>query len=275
MYFKDCVDEIFFMNLLSGTVAGASQVIVGHPFDTLKVRLQTGSSKGLFRCVIDMFKSEGLFSLYKGIGSPLMGIGFSNAILFSSNAHFLEKLVVYPMEINEKYSTKRFQNIALAGGLSGALMGIVNCPIELVKVRLQLEKGHQNIFQLSYKILKGPTGIRGLYKAFRITILREIPSFAMYFSTYDYIKNEHHSLKFFAGGIAGIAAWLPAYPQDVIKSNMQSLGGEANTINQIKKIYQTNGLRGFFRGFVPTLLRAFPANIATFVTYEWMMNNFK
>lgn len=268
-------EGMFFQNLLSGTCAGAAQVVVGHPFDTLKVRLQTDPSKGLLGCVKDMYKNEGILSLYKGISSPLLGIGFSNAILFTSNAIFLS-LLNGTNELNMKRN-ERLKNVALAGAFSGAMMAFANCPIELVKVRLQLQKANQKgvgILQLSYKILKGPKGIRALYKGFPITVAREIPSFAIYFSLYDYLKHEHPSLKLFAGGIAGIAAWLPAYPQDVIKSNMQSLDGERKTIEQIKKIYKSNGLKGFFRGFLPTLLRAFPANIATFATYEWMMGQF-
>lgn len=38
-----------------------------------------------------------------------------------------------------------------------------------------------------------------------------------------------------------------------------------------KKIYQENGVRGFFRGLTPILLRAFPVNASALFAYEGLM----
>ena len=60
-------------NSASGTVAGMAICLVGHPFDTLKVRLQTQPVenplyKGLLDCFLKTVKGEGLGGLYKGVG---------------------------------------------------------------------------------------------------------------------------------------------------------------------------------------------------------------
>ena len=60
-------------NSVSGTVAGIAICLVGHPFDTLKVRLQTQPVnnpvyKGLTDCFIKTLKWEGIGGLYKGVG---------------------------------------------------------------------------------------------------------------------------------------------------------------------------------------------------------------
>ena len=60
-------------NSLSGTVAGVAVCLVGHPFDTLKVRLQTQPVnkpvyKGLIDCFFKTLKWEGIGGLYKGVG---------------------------------------------------------------------------------------------------------------------------------------------------------------------------------------------------------------
>ena len=60
-------------NLVAGTVAGISVCLVGHPFDTLKVRLQTQPVsnpiyKGLTDCFLKTLKWEGIGGLYKGVG---------------------------------------------------------------------------------------------------------------------------------------------------------------------------------------------------------------
>lgn len=77
-----------------------------------------------------------------------------------------------------------------------------------------------------------------------------------------------------SGGFAGIAAWLPCYPQDVIKSVIQSHETRLTVLEASRKIYKTSGVKGFFKGFTPTMIRAFPANAATFLGYELIMSTF-
>jgi solute carrier family 25 carnitine/acylcarnitine transporter 20/29 len=68
------------------------------------------------------------------------------------------------------------------------------------------------------------------------------------------------------GGLAGFFYWAPFYPIDVVKSALMGdshLAGQrkySGTLDAVKKLYAANGIKGFYRGFVPCLARAFPAN---------------
>jgi hypothetical protein len=74
------VDQI--KSFLSGGFAGIASVLVGHPFYTLKVRLQTSDQyKGLADCFRQTIKREGPRGLYKGMTSPLIGVTPSTASL--------------------------------------------------------------------------------------------------------------------------------------------------------------------------------------------------
>ena len=60
-------------NLISGTAGGIGITLVGHPFDTLKVRLQTQPVdkpiyRGLTDCFVKTLKWEGIGGLYRGVG---------------------------------------------------------------------------------------------------------------------------------------------------------------------------------------------------------------
>lgn len=61
--------SIPFTDLVAGSVAGASQVIVGQPLDTIKTRAQT-SPPGMFKGPMDILaqtaRKEGVLALYKG-----------------------------------------------------------------------------------------------------------------------------------------------------------------------------------------------------------------
>ncbi|CAG8698065.1 3940_t:CDS:2, partial [Cetraspora pellucida] len=125
----------------------------------------------------------------------------------------------------------------LAGALTGSVMAFVNTPVELLKVQLQTQKNqkppvpnpYRGVFDIAVRIY-ATNGITGLYHGLPITIIRDIPSFATYFFAYEGIKKiignyNHNGNKnqlttpelLFAGGMAGIACWIPCYPQDVIK----------------------------------------------------------
>jgi solute carrier family 25 carnitine/acylcarnitine transporter 20/29 len=123
-------------------------------------------------------------------------------------------------------------------------------------------------------------GAAGLYRGFSATLVRDLPSFAGYFFFYEAAKRsvsrwdnrtEAELTPFellFCGGLAGFGAWLPAYPQDVLKSRMQSSPQRVSLGAALRGLLHESGWRGLFRGFSPTMARAFPANAATFMAFE-------
>jgi len=67
-------------DLFAGGVAGSASVIVGHPFDTIKVRMQTQTSiRGGNSSPLATFRS-----LFSGMGAPLSSAAIVNAIIFAS-----------------------------------------------------------------------------------------------------------------------------------------------------------------------------------------------
>lgn len=76
--------------------------------------------------------------------------------------------------------------------------------------------------------------------------------------------------------MVGLGAWIPCFPQDVIKSKYQSDITIKTVWGCIKDLYAKGGLRIFSRGLGITLLRAMPVNAATFGAFEMtkrMMQN--
>jgi solute carrier family 25 carnitine/acylcarnitine transporter 20/29 len=65
-------------SLAAGGFGGVCAVIVGHPFDLVKVRLQT-AEKGVYSSAIDVVRKsiarDGLKrGLYAGVSAPLVGV---------------------------------------------------------------------------------------------------------------------------------------------------------------------------------------------------------
>ena len=75
-----------------------------------------------------------------------------------------------------------------------------------------------------------------------------------------------------AGGLAGGVFWLSVYPTDVIKSLIQVDDHRSpkykGTTDAFRKVFASEGVKGFYRGFGPAMARSVPANAACFLTYE-------
>ena len=117
-----------------------------------------------------------------------------------------------------------------------------------------------------------------LFKGLSATFTREVPGFAIYFSTYEYLKNKFYTSQkkdidivssFVFGGIAGSNAWLFIYPQDRIKTIIQSNNtNKVNVMELIKNTYQNGGLRQFYSGFSMAIARAVLLHSGTFCMME-------
>ena len=67
-----------------------------------------------------------------------------------------------------------------------------------------------------------------MYKGFLVSILRDVPSYAVYFGSYEYLKflisgdhsNNSFGVKVLSGGIAGVASWACIYPIDIVKTKI-------------------------------------------------------
>lgn len=101
----------------------------------------------------------------------------------------------------------------LAGAFSGLVNSFLSCPIELLKIRLQnqsKEKMYKGNIDLIQKIWKAK-GWSGFYRGLGITIIRETPSYGVYFASYEILTNSLGSdssvALLTAGGLAGVCSF--------------------------------------------------------------------
>ncbi|GMG54708.1 unnamed protein product [Ambrosiozyma monospora] len=77
-------------DIIAGTMGGIAQVLVGQPFDTTKVRLQSakpGQFNGPLDVISQLIKNEGPLAFYKGTLTPLVGVGVVISIQFGVNEY--------------------------------------------------------------------------------------------------------------------------------------------------------------------------------------------
>jgi solute carrier family 25 (mitochondrial carnitine/acylcarnitine transporter), member 20/29 len=116
-------------SFIAGGFAGVSNVLAGHPFDTLKVRLQTSNQyKGLADCFRQTIAKDGLISLYRGIGAPLVGVTPMFALSFWS--YEVGQQLVKASKNNSAAAEFTMLDYALAGGFSAIPTTVITTPME-------------------------------------------------------------------------------------------------------------------------------------------------
>lgn len=296
-----------FRGFAAGVFSGIAKLSVGHPFDTIKVRLQTSDHsqfKGPLDCVLQTVRKEGLNGLYKGATPPLIGWMFMDSLMLGSltlyrgllNEQIFQPLrarpdspaVWLPDAERQKLPTAGH---ALAGIMAGWTVSFIAAPVEHVKARLQVQYQSDK----TQRKFSGPIdctrtlykqhGVRGLYHGLFSTLIFRSFFFA-WWGSYDlftryFQKNTNLSapaINFWAGGLSAQVFWLCSYPSDVVKQRIMTddLGPGRkypNWRSAAVAVYRERGWRGYWRGFVPCFLRAFPANAVALLAFESVMRS--
>ncbi|KUI72891.1 Mitochondrial nicotinamide adenine dinucleotide transporter 1 [Cytospora mali] len=130
---------------------------------------------------------------------------------------------------------------ALAGAIGGFTSGIVTCPLDVIKTKLQAQggfaaqKGQQHI----YKGLVGTAtviwkneGLRGMYRGLGPIILGYLPTWAVWFTVYNKSKtvisqyqSNTFAVNFWSSVVAGASSTIVTNPIWVIKTRLMSQSG--------------------------------------------------
>lgn len=123
--------------IIAGGISGMAGVCVGHPFDTVKVLMQTSSKyRNPLHCLRSVAQSDGIRSLFNGIIPPLGIATAINAVLFFS--YELSLRMICKFSFNEHNNKSKLENppptlfqIYLAGTLGGLAQTAVGVPAEV------------------------------------------------------------------------------------------------------------------------------------------------
>ncbi|CCD34541.1 similar to mitochondrial carrier protein (Ymc1) [Botrytis cinerea T4] len=265
-------------DLFAGAAGGVAQVLLGQPFDIVKVRLQTTTQyANALEAAQTIYRNEGALAFYKGTLTPLIGIGACVSVQFGA-FHQARRYL-------ENYNTTRNP---LSPGLSYAQYYAGGCLCRLQTQPHGAGKLYNGPVDCVRKLSAHEGVLKGLYRGEAVTIIREAQAYGVWFLSFEYMMNSDAARNkierkdipswkiAFYGGLAGEALWLASYPFDVVKSKMQSDGfGEKMKYNGMRdcfaKTWRAEGARGFWKGIFPTLLRAMPVSAGTFAVVEMTM----
>ena len=159
--------------------------------------------------------------------------------------------------------------IALAaGGAAGTSVDIALFPLDTIKTRLQSQQG----------FLKSG-GFRGVYSGLFSAAVGSAPTAALFFVAYETTKTTFNAVikekrlesmgHMLAASLGEVSACLIRVPVEVVKQRTQALG-TGSSIDNFKKTLNSEGLRGFYRGYFSTVVREVPFSIIQFPLWEYL-----
>jgi len=316
--------DLITIHLIAGASSKITESFIMFPLDTIKTRLQfqgdhsKGSVRTRYSGIVNAFKStvatEGMRGFYRGYLPHILYVVPSAAISF----------VCYEAIVKQIKKTQSNRNVATSfgGGITSTttdgglgviipVLGmalarvsgsVIRTPFDIIKMRQQVsgslvneekKKTNTNAYKTLKKIVS-KDGVGGLFKFSYVSMLRDLPFSAIYFTTYELSRNYQKKLinhnnvsgvkkkltpinNLIAGGISGAIGTILTIPIDVIKTNLQTQDLLPKNqrrfhgiFSAIKYIVNTEGYRGLTKGLGTRLIHIVPSAGISFASYEYI-----
>ncbi|OII77059.1 carrier protein [Cryptosporidium andersoni] len=247
--------------LLSGGFAGFVQKFISYPLEILSVRISLGINinnlnikkindhikyDGIFNCIQRIYRYEGISGFYKGIiptvltGTPYVAIQLTSFELYK------RLLIKLYCNISNSLSTS-FRSHTIYTGTDYHLPNDSSYSLSYNNMGNCINK-----YSIDYS--------SKLEKSLRITSSYSVPFVVMISSI--------------SGILSSITSLFLIFPGDTIKKRMMTNGIDGskklytNSIDCIRKIYKKEGIRSFYYGLRPSILKSIPSGALQFGVYE-------
>ncbi|XP_053547815.1 solute carrier family 25 member 16 [Bombina bombina] len=171
----------------------------------------------------------------------------------------------------------------VAGGVASCCAKTTIAPLDRIKILLQAQNVHYKhlgVLETLFAVRK-KEGFMGLYRGNGAMMVRIFPYGAIQFMAFDNFKKliskkfgkTEHVHRLMAGSMAGITAVICTYPLDMVRARLAFQVKGEHRYNGILHTFKTmytkeGGVRGFYRGLVPTIIGMAPYAGFSFFTFE-------
>jgi hypothetical protein len=275
-----------------GGLSGCAASMCTHPFDTVKVRMQLSGinqkiyNEGIFKTAYKICINEGILTLYNGLSASLLRQATYTTTRFG--IYLKLKDIFSPKDGKPMPLTQKIL-LSMLAGAGGAMVG---SPADVVLVRMQADgklplqqrRNYKNAIDGLIKIIKDE-GILKLWRGSGPNTNRAMLMAVGQLASYDQCKQLLLKLSYFeddtkthltASFMAAFIATVITNPLDVIKTRIMNQQKQSshegiiykNSFDCAIKVLKTEGLLGFYKGFIPYFARLGPQTILTFIFFE-------
>jgi len=286
----------FMLDFALGGVSAAISKTAVAPIERIKLLLQTQDAnakitsdkkyKGIVDCLVRVPKEEGVSAFWRGNLANVIRYFPTQALNFAFKDTY--KKVFCPFNPKTDFWKFFFGNLA-SGGAAGATSLMVVYPLDFARTRLAADVGKgaadrqfTGLTDCLGKIYRSD-GMKGLYQGFGVSVLGIIIYRACYFGGYDTLKRVLFSdgktsilFKFFVAQIVTGVSGLVSYPLDTVRRRLMMQSGRKDvmytgTFDCVRKVYQKEGGKAFFKGALSNILRGMGASLVLVLYDEFQI----
>ncbi|KAI7903710.1 mitochondrial carrier domain-containing protein [Cokeromyces recurvatus] len=273
------------------------------PLDVIKIRLQVQSEpynlkhifahranvkySGINQAFKTIIKEEGIKGLFKGnVAAEWLYVTYGASQLYAY--YHLDSFLK-----NISPTVKPF----ISGMFAGSFATAATYPFDLLRTRFAMQGMNKVYDSIPHAIsdIYEKEGMRGFYRGLGSSITQIMPYMGLMFFSYEGLcstvqhlqrnqiisENHKRTNDMICGSLAGIISKTGVFPLDVIRKRLQVQGPHlseyvVSTIPTysssvwecMKKIINTEGVLGLYKGIVPGLLKAGPSGAVYFLMFE-------
>uniref|UniRef100_A0A7S1PX77 Mitochondrial carrier protein n=1 Tax=Neobodo designis TaxID=312471 RepID=A0A7S1PX77_NEODS len=268
------VPDIHLVELLPGMAAGAVQVALGHPFDTIKTRSQVhadlagadGARISSRRAARELINEGGVRALYRGALPPILVNGSKRGL---------------QLALWEYVTPLVGGNSFLSGAVAGVAGTLVSCPLHVVKIRAQTSQTTSTSIAAARHIFANE-GPRAFYRGLPQHAVRDIGFAGAYLGTYGSLRDSLPAGLPMRPAVAAVVAstvtWVCLQPLDTVKTMSQAGVAPSELLRRIvtgtgevdegSRSTARSVARRAWRGLGAALMRAGPVNATGMMVYE-------
>ncbi|KPM41321.1 hypothetical protein AK830_g5218 [Neonectria ditissima] len=228
-----------------------------------------------------------LASLYRGLTPNLVGNASSWASFFFFKSRFERALAAYRCRPRPSPA-----DYFVASALAGASTAVLTNPVWVLKTRMvSSDRGASGAYPsmlAGARTILATEGPRGFYRGLAVSLIG-VSHGAVQFAVYEPAKRWYYARRHRLHGIdegapmtseatvalssaAKLVAGAVTYPYQVLRSRLQNYEADERFgrgfRGVVTRVWREDGLRGFYRGLVPGVVRVMPATWVTFLVYE-------
>ncbi len=190
---------------------------------------------------------------------------------------------------NNKNNKNNSKNAIVAGAFAGAVARIFVAPLDVIKIRLQIQKENYSLTNAKYKgavsamaTIAREEGIRkGLWAGTLPALCLWIPYTGIQFGMLNLLltssssssgSSSSSSSNFVYGAVAGATATIATYPFDIIRTQLASQGIPKTYNGVFDAFYGLLRRRKLYAGLGITLIEIVPATSVQFGVYGYLDN---
>ncbi|KAJ3092716.1 hypothetical protein HK102_003895 [Quaeritorhiza haematococci] len=270
------LSKIALASSCSGMVTGFIVAALNAPIEFIKLQKQLERlTLAASSTVIDEQTAPNLMKTTPNPTGTTTGSGGSTGIKFGSVGKYMAE------SASGRTAAAAATAAAQGGDFKAVLQGVPSRPT--VGPTLQQKTFESSSTWGWTKRIVRMKGVRGLYGGAHLHLLRDGLGTAMYFGGYEVAKHmlipvlgNGPIVHILAGGFAGTSCWLVLFPIDLTKSVIQRDYLRPNpryrsTMEFLRSAWRKGGIRRFYSGIGPQLLRSFPVHALNFLVYEHVL----